>query len=86
MITPAFILAGAIVPMAFVATVPVKSEIESESCQSTTSLHFLSLLCNITAAMWSVIAVNWLTETDNAPAESVWHLLRLDFDLPWYVS
>jgi len=90
MITPASILSGAIVPMAFASAVPIKSEDATENRRSWVLMRkvynvaaLLSLLSNLVAVMWSVIAVNQLTETSIAPAESVWHLLRRDFDLPW---
>ena len=92
MITPASIIAGAIVPMAFASPLPIKSDNPSENRRSWVIMRkaynvaaLLSLLSNLLAVMWSVIAVNQLTETKIAQAESVWHLLRRDFDLSWYV-
>ena len=90
MITPASILAGAIVPMAFASPLGIKSDNETENRPTWVLMRkaynvsaLLSLLSNLIAVMWSVISVNQLLETRVAPAESVWHLLRRDFDLPW---
>jgi len=90
MITPASILSGAIVPMAFASALPIKSDDATENRRSWILMRkiynvaaLLSLLSNLVAVMWSVIAVNQLTETTVAPSESVWHLLRRDFNLPW---
>lgn len=90
MITPASILAGAIVPMAFASPLGIKSDNETENRPTWVLMRkaynvsaLLSLLSNLIAVMWSVISVNQLLETSVAPAESVWHLLRRDFDLPW---
>lgn len=92
MVTPASILAGAIVPMSFASALPIKSANDKENRpiwilmrKAYNVAALLSLLSNLIAVMWSVIAVNQLTETKIAPASSVWHLLRRDFDLPWYV-
>lgn len=90
MITPASILAGAIVPMAFTSSLPVDNENKNKSSWTAMlrkAYHIsglLSLLSNLMAVMWSVIAVNQLNEISHlAPAKSVWELLRRDFDLPW---
>lgn len=92
MALPASILGGSIVPMGFAAALPIKSPNEEENRPSWVLLRkaynvaaLLCLLSNLIAVMWSVITVNQLTETTIAPAESVWALLRRDFDLEWYV-
>lgn len=92
MITPASILASGLVPITFAANLPIvsaKSEdnkplyIRLRKCYNMAAV--LSLLSNLIAVMWGIISVNQLTETAafSAPAESVFHLLRRDYDLAW---
>lgn len=86
--TPASILAGAMVPLGILNTLP--------KCQSGTEnkllkvlrhtyllVSLLSFFSELMAVMWATVAVNQLTETVVAPAESVWHLLKRDYDLAW---
>ena len=86
--TPASILAGAMVPLGFSSPLP-KSE-EHPDTKFTNLLRrvylvvtLLSFFSELLAVMWATVAVNYLTETVIAPAESVWHLLRRDVDLQW---
>mmetsp|Transcript_25952 Transcript_25952/g.54320 ORF Transcript_25952/g.54320 Transcript_25952/m.54320 type:complete len:289 (-) Transcript_25952:2317-3183(-) len=88
MITPASILGGAIVPIAFASGLDfVGDKDESKFAKflrkmfpfvSVTSLG--SLLVSV---LWSSIMVNQLTENNPAVAASVWDLLQRDYALPW---
>jgi len=85
--TPASILAGALVPIGFAATLPIKDERDNKyecalrkACWIITVLSFVS---NLLSVMWASVAVNQVTETVLEPADSVWHLLERDFNLPW---
>jgi hypothetical protein len=90
MITPASILAGSLVPITFAANLPIRTanakdntplSIRLRQCYNMAAV--LGLLSNLIAVMWGVISVNQLTETAAAPAASVFHLLRRDYDLAW---
>ena len=88
--TPASILAGSMVPLGFTSPLPTTengSETEKKFDQRLRKIHMflavVSLCSELIAVMWATIAVNQLTETVVAPAESVWHLLQRDFNLEW---
>lgn len=86
--TPASIIAGAIVPLGFLAPIQLKSEPgDSETEKRLRKLYYLlsvmTLATELIAVMWATVATNGLTERAIAPAESVWHLLKRDFELEW---
>ena len=88
--TPASILAGSMVPLGFLTPLPVietDSETKKVLDQRLRKIHMfiavVSLCSELIAVMWATVAVNQLTETIVAPAESVWHLLQRDFNLEW---
>lgn len=78
------------VPLGFLAPLPQienPSYKENKFQKSLRKLYIvitlLSFCSELLAVMWATVAVNKLTETVVAPAESVWHLLLRDFDLAW---
>jgi hypothetical protein len=88
MITPASILAGAMVPIGFVAPLAFRVT-ENESKLATILRRLYPFLCVMTltsqlvSIMWASVAVNQLAESPVEMAESVWHLLQRDMALPW---
>eukprot|EP00568_Trieres_chinensis_P019182 CAMPEP_0183324416 /NCGR_PEP_ID=MMETSP0160_2-20130417/76978_1 /TAXON_ID=2839 ORGANISM="Odontella Sinensis, Strain Grunow 1884" /NCGR_SAMPLE_ID=MMETSP0160_2 /ASSEMBLY_ACC=CAM_ASM_000250 /LENGTH=220 /DNA_ID=CAMNT_0025491991 /DNA_START=11 /DNA_END=673 /DNA_ORIENTATION=- len=88
--TPASILAGAMIPLGFLAPLP-KPEIDEKGesphhrllRKGHLFIAVMSLCSELTSVMWATVAVNQLTEVAHAPAESVWHLLQRDFNLEW---
>jgi hypothetical protein len=88
--TPASILAGALVPLAMLAPLPIQTpagKVEGRFKKSLrlayTVVGVVSLLNQLVSIMWATVAVNQLIETNIAPAASVWALLKRDFDLEW---
>ncbi|GKY98267.1 hypothetical protein MPSEU_000784400 [Mayamaea pseudoterrestris] len=87
--TPASIIAGALMPLGFLNPLPMKNEEKPEGSfkrglrLSYQVVAMLSLLSELISVMWATVAVNQLTEMQIAPAESVWHLLIRDFNVPW---
>mmetsp|Transcript_10320 Transcript_10320/g.30438 ORF Transcript_10320/g.30438 Transcript_10320/m.30438 type:complete len:237 (-) Transcript_10320:73-783(-) len=87
--TPASILGGAMVGLGFMGPLPKPPEGEEEQnfSKKLRKLHHFvaaAAFCSeLIAVMWATIAVNQLTESPIAPAESVWHLIQRDFDLEW---
>lgn len=86
--TPASIIAGAIVPLGFLAPIQLKSEPGDTSTEKRVrKLYYLlstiTLATELIAVMWATVATNGLTERTIAPSLSVWHLLNRDFELEW---
>eukprot|EP00568_Trieres_chinensis_P010835 CAMPEP_0183314244 /NCGR_PEP_ID=MMETSP0160_2-20130417/47842_1 /TAXON_ID=2839 ORGANISM="Odontella Sinensis, Strain Grunow 1884" /NCGR_SAMPLE_ID=MMETSP0160_2 /ASSEMBLY_ACC=CAM_ASM_000250 /LENGTH=279 /DNA_ID=CAMNT_0025479523 /DNA_START=82 /DNA_END=921 /DNA_ORIENTATION=- len=88
--TPASILAGAMVPLGFLAPLPKpESDVNGENPlhRILRKVHLFiaiaSLCSELIAVMWATVAVNQLTEVPHLPAESVWHLLQRDCNLEW---
>lgn len=86
--TPASIIAGAIVPLGFLAPIQLKSEPDDTEWEKRLRklyyvLSVMTLATELIAVMWATVATNGLTERTIAPAESVWHLLKRDFALEW---
>lgn len=86
--TPASIIAGAIVPLGFLAPLQITSD-PDDTVWERRARRFYAVLSAVTlateliAVMWATVATNQLTETAIRPAESVWHLLKRDFELEW---
>lgn len=86
--TPAAIIAGAMIPLGFAAPIP-----QTRDPKDTTFDFFLrrispfmavaALGSELLSVMWATVAVNQLTESKVKLAESVWHLLKRDFELEW---
>jgi len=75
--TPASIIAGGLVPLGFAAPVAAKSDKKETRLQkalrvSYSMIALLSFLSQLVSVMYATVAVNQLTETSVAPAESVW--------------
>jgi hypothetical protein len=85
--TPGSILAGAMIPLGFAAPLPVRDEKDTRFPAMLRRLYpFLAVTAlgsELVSVLWATVAVNTLTETEIAMAESVWHLLRRDFALSW---
>eukprot|EP00956_Cyclotella_meneghiniana_P022499 scaffold42691_cov78-Cyclotella_meneghiniana.AAC.8 len=89
--TPASIIAGAMIPLGFLAPVPIynpdgsknENRIETFMRRSYTSMSVLALLSEFISVVFATVAVNQLTETAVKPAASVWHLIQRDYDLSW---
>jgi cobalamin synthase len=70
--------AGALLPLGFLSPLPVKDEDKPETGLrrairlSYQVVAMLSLMSELVSVMWATVAVNQLTETQVAPAESVW--------------
>jgi hypothetical protein len=88
MVTPASILAGALVPLGYLAPLPPPSR-QPEPAHAAllrkvyTVIATASLASELLAVTWATIAVNKLVETSVAPAVSAWALIQRDFELPW---
>ena len=85
--TPASILAGAILPIGFLAPLP---EPERWRCGKLTLVKRLynivataSLVSELLSVMWATVAVNKLAETAVAPTASAWDLIQRDYNLAW---
>jgi hypothetical protein len=88
MITPASILAGALVPLGFLAPLPPPvRQPEPTPAALLRKMHLViataSLCSELLAVMWATIAVNKLVELSVPPAVSAWALIQRDFELPW---
>lgn len=89
MITPASIMAGALVPIGFTAGLGFDSSSSSESKFARTLRHLFPYCCvagftsQLMAVMWAVVSVNQLTENKPALAQSVWELLQRDYAMEW---
>lgn len=92
MVTPASILAGALVPIAFASGLSfVPDEEGRKESKLATVLRKLfpflsvcSFASQLVAIMWAAVAVNKLTELTDIPlAASVWDLVLRDFQLEW---
>jgi len=88
MITPASILGGAIIPIAFASGLDyVGSKDETKFAQFLRKVFPLvavaSLLSMLISVLWSSVTVNQLTENIPEKAASVWDLLQRDFALEW---
>ena len=88
--TPASILAGALLPIGILTALPPPregAEKEHAWLGALRELHLViasaSFCSELLSVMWATIAVNKLTETAVAPAESVFALLMRDCELPW---
>merc|ERR1712071_96447 len=86
--TPASILASAMVPLGLLNTLPVNEKHPDNKFTNILRKSYLlitvvSFFNELMAVMWATVAVNRLTETVVAPAESVWHLLNRDYSLSW---
>ncbi|CAB9515360.1 expressed unknown protein [Seminavis robusta] len=86
--TPASIIAGALVPLGFLAPLPLKGEpgeskVEKRLRKFYYVLSVTTLATELIAVMWATVATNGLTERIIAPADSVWGLLKRDFELEW---
>ena len=70
--------AGALLPLGFLSPMPVQNESKPEGTfRKTLRLSYqvvaiLSLMSELVSVMWATVAVNQLTETRIAPAQSVW--------------
>eukprot|EP00540_Astrosyne_radiata_P011343 CAMPEP_0116849494 /NCGR_PEP_ID=MMETSP0418-20121206/15607_1 /TAXON_ID=1158023 /ORGANISM="Astrosyne radiata, Strain 13vi08-1A" /LENGTH=229 /DNA_ID=CAMNT_0004481229 /DNA_START=63 /DNA_END=752 /DNA_ORIENTATION=- len=88
MMVPSSILAGAMVPLGFLAPISLQSDEKEGQLAKILRLAYpilavTSLCSDLLAVMWATVAVNQLTETKVAMAESVWHLLSRDYALQW---
>ena len=94
--TPASILAGAIVPLGFLAALPDPPDdkdnvpffhktMDRMLRKSYLLVTLFSFGSQLLAVMWATVAVNQLTETVVEPAASVWALLKRQdwLDLAW---
>lgn len=88
MVTPASIMAGSLIPVGLNAP-PAFTANAPESSFSTflrtvyPLVVVLSFISQFIAILWAIVSINQLTELDIDKAESVWHLLQRDFELPW---
>ena len=85
---PASIIAGAIIPLGYVAPLSIESEPgdsiwEKRARRMYQVLSVVTLTTELLAVMWATVAANQLTENTFLPANSVWHLIRRDFELEW---
>jgi len=88
MITPASILGGAIMPMAFASGLSFYGDQdESRFAKFLRKVFPLvsvsSLASLLISVLWSSVMVNQITENAPALAASVWDLLCRDYALPW---
>jgi hypothetical protein len=92
MLTPASILAAAMISLGLKAPFQVPESIlgdpdkirHIESLRKAYILVTLISFCSeLLAVMWGTVAVNQLTERTLEPSSSVWELLQRDFDLEW---
>jgi len=86
--TPASILAGAMVPLGLLSELPKKEGVKESKFLTVLRKSYLlitvtSFFSELLVVMWASVAVNKLTETVVAPAESAWHLIQRDYSLPW---
>jgi hypothetical protein len=73
--------AGALVPLGFLDPLPIKNDDKSKpdtTLRKALRLSYqvvaiLSLMSELVSVMWATVAVNQLTETQVAPAQSVWY-------------
>jgi hypothetical protein len=94
MLTPASILAAAMISLGLKAPFQIPNTIKKDSTknqvQHVESLRrayivvtLISFCSELLAVMWGTVAVNQLTERTLAPTDSVWELLQRDVDLEW---
>ena len=83
-------MAGALVPLALIAPLDIKSSDGNLNSRRDVSIRkaynfaaVASLLSELLAVMWASVAVNQLTETDVKLVKSVWDLLQDDYSLHW---
>lgn len=88
--TPASILAGSMVPILMASPLAIDTPADKTESRLEKGLRaaylvvgVMSLLSELCSVMWATVAVNQLIETNIAPAASVWHLIKRDFDLQW---
>lgn len=81
MVTPASIIAGAIVPIGFVAPLPIANEDNKKEDRFRKTIRLLysvvavtSLASELLCVVWASIASNDLIESPVAKAESVWYV------------
>jgi hypothetical protein len=71
-------IAGILVPLGFIDPVPMNNDEVEEGRLRRALRHsyqvvaMMSLMSTLISVMWATVAVNQLTETSVAPAESVW--------------
>lgn len=89
MITPASIMAGAIMPLGFASQLDFNGDAAKESKFAQILRKIFPMACvasfssNLLVVMWSSVAVNQLTENKPAVAASVWHLIQRDYTVEW---
>ena len=74
-----YMTAGALLPLGFLSPLPVPNEDDKPEGTFRKALRLsyqvvaiLSLMSELISVMWATVAVNQLTETHIAPAQSVW--------------
>jgi len=86
---PASMIAGSIVPLGFLAKLPIAADgqVEGWFARTLRRMYVLVTVASLTnvllSVMYSTVASNQLTETVVAPAASVWALIQRDFNLAW---
>ena len=86
-ISPAAMLTGGLVPLGFLAEPPPGDKPWQKKIRCIYFLlSVLSLANELMAIMYATVASNKLTETVTAPAESVFALIKRDYELPWVAT
>lgn len=86
-INPAALLSGGLVPLGFLAKPPPGDKPWQKKMRCIYFLlSVLSLANELMAIMYATVASNKLTETVTAPAESVFALIKRDYELPWVAT
>lgn len=89
MITPASIMAGAIMPLGFASQLDFKGDPANESKFAQILRKIFPVVCvasfvsHLLVVMFSSVTVNQLTENKPQVAESVWHLIQRDYAVEW---
>ena len=84
---PAALVAGAVIPLGFVAAPQLEKGKEGTIQRLVKIVHALcgifTLTTELVTIVWSTISVNKLTEVAYLPTENVMALLQRDFELQW---
>ncbi|CAE7725483.1 hypothetical protein AK812_SmicGene26168 [Symbiodinium microadriaticum] len=83
---PAALLAGAVVPIGFMASPKIVPD-DPRWLKRVKRMHYViasvAICCHLTTVVWSTITVNKLNERSPPPAGSLMQLLKQYYELPW---
>ncbi|CAE7527834.1 unnamed protein product [Symbiodinium pilosum] len=83
---PAALLAGAVVPLGFLAAPKIAKD-DPTWLKRVKRMHYviasIAICCHLTTVVWSTITVNKLNETAPPHVGSLMQLLKQHYELPW---